>query len=354
MASVSILGVPSWGNRSVPAVSLIVLCRNEQPYIAACIQSLYVQDLPAGSFEIIVAEGLSTDGTREILAWLATAHACLRIIDNPGRIASTGFNTAVRAARGKIIVRIDVHTRYAPDYVSQCLAVLHETDADNVGGPWVAQGTGYVGRAVAAAFQSPFAVGGARGHNPHYTGPVDTVYLGCWRREVFERIGFFDEELARNEDDEFNLRLQRAGGLIWQSPRIQSWYHPRTSLRALWQQYGQYGYWKVLVIQKHRMPASVRHLVPAAFVVTMLTLPLLALLWPGAWGLWGGLGLLYIVGTLAASVATAWQCDWTLWPVLPVVFACYHLGYGYGFLRGLWDFVLWRRPPAEAMSALTR
>jgi succinoglycan biosynthesis protein ExoA len=354
MASVSVPREHSWGNRSVPTVSLIVLCRNEQPYIAACIQSLFAQDLPAGSFEIIIAEGLSTDGTREILAQLAAAHACLRIIDNPGRIASTGFNTAVRAAWGRIIVRIDVHTQYAPDYVRQCLAVLHETGADNVGGPWVAQGTGYLGRAVAAAFQSPFAVGGARGHNPHYTGPVDTVYLGCWRREVFERIGFFDEELARNEDDEFNLRLQRAGGLIWQSSRIQSWYHPRTSLRMLWQQYGQYGYWKVRVIQKHRMPASVRHLVPAVFVVTMLTLPLLALRWPGAWWLWGGLGLLYIVGTLAASVATAWRQSWTLWPVLPVVFACYHLGYGYGFLRGVWDLLLWRRPPAGTMSVLTR
>jgi glycosyltransferase involved in cell wall biosynthesis len=319
-----------------------------------CIQSLCAQDLPAGSFEIIIAEGLSTDGTRETLARLAAAHACLRIVDNPGRIVSTGFNTAVRAARGRVIVRIDVHTQYAPDYVHQCLAVLHETGADNVGGPWVAHGTGYVGRAVAAAFQSPFAVGGARGHNSHYTGAVDTVYLGCWRREVFERIGFFDEELVRNEDDEFNLRLQRAGGLIWQSPRIQSWYYPRASLRALCRQYVQYGYWKVRVIQKHRVPASVRHLVPAAFVVTMLMLPLLALLWPGAWGLWGALGLLYLVGTLTASVATGWRHAWTLWPVLPVVFACYHLGYGYGFLRGLWDFIFWRRPPAGAMVALTR
>jgi len=354
MVSVSVPDVPFWDNRSVPAVSLIVLCRNEQPYIAACIQSLYAQDLPAGSFEILIAEGLSTDGTREILARLAAAHACLRIIDNPGRIVSTGFNIAVRAARGRVIVRIDAHTQYASDYVRQCLAVLHETGADNVGGPWVAHSKGYVGRAVAAVFQSPFAVGGARGHNPHYTGSVDTVYLGCWRREVFERIGFFDEELVRNEDDEFNLRLRRAGGLIWQSPRIQSWYHSRTSLRALWRQYVQYGYWKVRVIQKHRVPASVRHLVPAAFVVTMLTLPPLALLWPGTLRLWGALGLLYLVGNLAASVAIVWRCGWTLWPVLPVVFACYHLGYGYGFLWGLWDLVLWRHPPARAMLSLTR
>src|SRR4029453_3835891 len=149
----------------------------------------------------------------------------------------------------------------------------------NVGGPRVAPGTGYIGRAVAAAFQSPFAVGGARGHDPHHTGPVDTVYLGCWRREVFDRIGFFDPELIRHQDDGFNLRLSQAGGLIWQSPRIQSWYHPRASLRSLWRQYVQYGYWKVRVIQKHGVPASARLLVPAAFFLTVLPLPFAALSW---------------------------------------------------------------------------
>ena len=204
----------------VPSVSLIIPCRNEQRDIEACLQSLFAQDLPPDSFEIIVADGLSTDATRAILTRLAAAHAGLRLLDNPGRSVPRGLNLAIRAARSPIIVRIDAHTQYAPDYVRQCLAVLHETGADNVGGPWVAQGTGYMGRAVAAAFQSPFAVGGARGHQPHYTGPVDTVYLGCWPREVFERIGFFDEALVRNQDDEFNLRLSRAGGLIWQSPRI--------------------------------------------------------------------------------------------------------------------------------------
>ena len=219
---------------TVPAVSLIVPCCNEQDYIESCIRSLLAQDLPVGSFEIIVADGLSNDGTRNILARLAAEYTCLRLVDNPGRIVSTGLNTAIHAARSKIIVRIDVHTQYAPDYVRQCLAVLQETGTDNVGGPWVAQGTGYMGRAVAAAFQSPFAVGGARGHNPHHIGPVDTVYLGCWPREVFDRIGFFDEELVRNQDDEFNLRLSRAGGLIWQSPRIKSWYHPCASLRSFW------------------------------------------------------------------------------------------------------------------------
>ncbi len=339
---------------NVPSVSLIVPCRNEKDYIAQCIQSLLAQHLPEGSFEIIVADGLSNDGTRELLARLAAEHACLRLVDNPGRIVSTGLNTAIRAAQSRIIIRIDVHTQYAPDYVSQCVAVLQETGADNVGGPWVAQGVGYLGRAIAAAFQSPLVVGGARGHNPHHTGPVDTVYLGCWPREVFDRIGCFDEELVRNQDDEFNLRLSRAGGLIWQSPRIQSWYHPRQSLRSLWQQYAQYGYWKVRVIQKHCLPASVRHLVPAAFVFAVLTLPIAALFWPWAWWIWGALGMLYIAGNLIASVEIASRRGLTLLLVLPAVVACYHFAYGYGFLRGIWDFIILRRTPMGAMSTLTR
>jgi succinoglycan biosynthesis protein ExoA len=142
--------------------------------------------------------------------------------------------------------------------------------------------------------------------------------------------------------------------LIWQSPRIKSWYHPRASLRSLWQQYAQYGYWKVRVIQKHCLPASVRHLVPVAFVLTMLTLPIIALVWPWALWIWGVLGGLYSACNLAASVATARRSGLTLCLVLPAVFACYHLGYGYGFLRGMWDFILLRRTPVGAMSTLTR
>src|SRR5215470_15251283 len=125
---------------NVCLASLIVPCRNEKDYIEPCVRSLLAQEIPIGSFEIIVADGLSNDGTRDILARLAAEHACLHIVDNPGRIVSTGLNTAIRAARSKIIVRIDVHTQYAPDYISQCLTVLQETGADNVGGPWVAQG----------------------------------------------------------------------------------------------------------------------------------------------------------------------------------------------------------------------
>ena len=183
--------------------------------------------------------------TSKILRTAASRELRLKVIDNPGRIVSIGLNAAIRAARGQIIIRMDAHTAYAPDYVARCLEVLEKTGADNVGGPWLATGDGYVGRAIAAAFQSSFAVGGARGHDANYEGPVDTVYLGCWSKETFERFGYFDEELVRNQDDEHNLRITRGGGKVYQSPKIKSWYRLRGTLAALFKQYMQYGYWKV-------------------------------------------------------------------------------------------------------------
>lgn len=333
---------------------MVVPCRNERDGIEACLRSLLRQESPSGDFEIIVADGMSDDGTRDILKWLVAEHPQLHVIDNPGRIVSTGLNAAIRAARGNIIIRIDAHSVYALDYLQQCVAVLRETGADNVGGPWIAKGKGLIGQAIAAAFQSPFAVGGARSHDPGYEGVVDTVYLGCWPREVFDRIGLFDEELVRNQDDEFNLRLTRVKGKVWQSPRIKSWYQPRESLLALFRQYMQYGYWKVRVIQKHKLPASVRHLIPGLFVFLLVALPLLAFWWPLiGWG-WLGLVAIYSVSIVSASAVTAAQWDWKIFPVLPLVFACYHFGYGCGFLRGVWDFVIWRRGPNRTCTELTR
>jgi len=341
-------------NDTTVSVSIIVPCYNEQYHIEVCLRSILAQAPPTGGFEVIIADGMSDDGTRDILERLAREDRRLQIVDNPGRIVSTGLNAAIRVARGKVIMRMDAHTEYAQDYVWQCLAVLQETGADNVGGPWVAKGVGLVGRAIAAAFQSPYAGGGARGHDPSYEGPLDLVYLGCWPREVFERIGLFDEELVRNQDDEFCLRLTRAGGKTWQSPRIKSWYRPRESLRVLFRQYMQYGYWKVRVIQKHKIPASVRHLVPSCFVLALITLLPMSLWWSPAGWAWLGLVGTYSMCNIAASCLTAPRQGWKLFPLLPPVFACYHLAYGYGFLRGVGDFLILRRRPALPYTKLTR
>lgn len=304
--------------------------------------------------ELIVADGLSTDNTRDVLWDIAHHDPRVRVIENPGRIVSSGLNAALETARGAIIIRMDAHTLYAPDYIRQCIAALRETGAENVGGPALTSGEGYFQTAISAAYHSPFAVGGARFHNPDYEGFVDTVPYGCWPRRVFSEIGLFDEELVRNQDDEFNLRLIRSGGKIWQSPRIKSWYRPRGSLRDLFRQYCQYGYWKVRVIQKHRLPASIRHVIPGLSLLSLAGLFLLSLWWrPAIWVL-ATVVALYAAGILGASLVTAAKRGWKLLPVLPVVFATYHVSYGLGFLRGLWDFVVIRRGPQQSLSTLSR
>ena len=341
-------------NRFTPAISIVVPCRNEKDHIEACVRSLLAQEPPSGGFEVIVADGLSDDGTRDTLKRLAKEEPRLRVVDNPARITPCGMNAGIREARGRYIAIMGAHNRYAPDYLRQSVAVLEESGADGVGGAMVCEATSCLERAIAAAHHSPFAVGGARWRNVDYEGPADTVFGGVYRREVFDQIGLFDEELVRNQDDEFNLRLARAGGKIWQSPRIKSWYRPRGSLRVLFQQYMQYGYWKVRVIQKHRIPASVRHLVPGGFILALSGLPLVAWWWPlAAWG-WLGLIGMYAACSVVASFLTAARQGWALLPLLPLVFACYHFAYGYGFLRGVWDFVLLRRGPRHTYAELTR
>lgn len=329
--------------------------RNEAAHITFVLESIMSQEQPEGGIEIIIADGFSDDGTREQIAQLATQDSRIRCIDNHGRIVSTGLNTAIREARGEIIIRMDAHTEYAHDYIVRCLTTLTTSRADNVGGPWQAKGRGYMQTAIACAFQSPFSSGGAGSHFASYAGPVDSVYLGCWRKETLLQLGLFDEELVRNQDDELNLRLIRAGGRIWQSPDIQSWYYPRSSLRMLFKQYMQYGYWKVRVIQKHCLPASIRHLVPGGFVATLLGLVALAPFFVLArWLLVGGLGL-YLCANLVASLITCRRPSlWKYLPVMIPVFAAYHFGYGWGFLRGVIDFIVLKKRGRKTFGQITR
>lgn len=333
-------------------VSAIAPCRNEYAAIDSFCASVLAQELPAGwHLELLVADGMSDDGTREKLANWSARVPGLQWIDNPGRIVSTGLNAALARSRGEVIVRLDIHTQFAPDYIAECLAALERTGADNVGGPWVAKGQGAVGRAISAAFQSRWVVGGARSRDTAYEGVVDTVYLGCWRRESFERFGVFDETLVRNQDDEHNLRIRLGGGRIWQSGRIRSTYRPRDSLAALFMQQRQYGYWRPFVMKKHGQPGSVRQLIPMAFVAACIVSLLAA---PWFWMPLATLMLAYSAYLAAVSAQTARQAgDLSLLPRLPAVIAAYHVGYGTGTWQGLWDLILGRRA-ATSQTRLTR
>lgn len=335
-------------------VSVLVPCRNERDHIERLLDEALAQEAPGVQVEVLVADGASDDGTRGILDARAAREPRLRVVDNPQRIVSTGLNRALGEARGDVVLRMDAHTSYPADYMATCLEVLEATGAANVGGPARTRASGRIQRAVAAAYHSPFSVGGARFHDVSYEGPVDTVPYGCWPRSTFERVGVFDEELVRNQDDEHNLRVRRAGLVVWQSPRIVSHYEVRSSLGALFRQYAQYGYWKVLVIRKHRLPASFRHLVPATFVAAVLGLGVAALFVPAArWMLLGLLGT-YALLVGVASAFAARRAGAGLFPLLLATFPCFHLGYGIGFLRGIADFLVLKRAPTPAFERLTR
>lgn len=340
-------------------VSLIAPCRNECAHIDAFCDSVLAQQLPPGwRMQLLVADGMSDDGTRQKLQARAAQDPRLHVLDNPGRIVSTGLNICLTHARGQVIVRLDIHTHFAPDYVAECLAALARSGADNVGGPWVAdmgQDQGAMGRAIAAAFQSRWVVGGARSRNTAYEGPVDTVYLGCWPRAVLARAGGFDETLVRNQDDEHNLRLRRMGARIWQSARIRSHYQPRGSLRQLFAQQYQYGYWRPFVMRKHGQPGSLRQMAPMAFIAACAVLICAApwSAWPLAALLTAYSGYVLSANALAASAAAKGAGRWPLLWRLPAVIAAYHLGYGLGSWRGLWDVLRGKRKGAQAVR-LTR
>ncbi len=351
---------------STTRVSVIVPCRNERAHIRAFLDGLLAQQLDGhAECEILIADGISDDGTRDILREYSGRFSQapffgLRVIDNPRRHVSPGLNRAIAEASSEIIVRMDVHSDYAPDYIAQSLAALEVSGAWNVGGPALTRSEGYVQRAISLAYGSRFGCGGALFHDGGYEGWVDTVTYGCWRKETLERLGMFDEELVRNQDDELNLRIHRAGGQVWQTPKIRSWYKPRSSLRALFRQYFQYGYWKVRVLRKHRIPASLRHLVPGLFAASLvvfgglalvsLAVPLLA---PARWIL-AGIAAAYLGAAILAALALCGSPSrWKFAPFLPVVFATYHLSYGFGFLRGLADLSS-RRGASNALSTLSR
>ncbi|NMA48740.1 MAG: glycosyltransferase family 2 protein [Tissierellia bacterium] len=338
-------------------ISIIIPCRNEKGYIENCIESLLSQDADNIEYEVLVVDGDSDDGTKDILHKIVKSNDRIKYLCNKEKLVSNALNIGIMNASSPIVMRMDAHTVYDKFYVKKCLKVMRQTCADNVGGVWTPKGDGYISRAIAAAFKSPFAIGNAKSHNKNYEGWVDTVYLGCWKRSLFDKVGLFDEELVRNQDDEFNLRIIKSGGKIWQSPSIKCWYVPRNSLYSLWKQYFQYGFWKVRVIQKHKMFASYRHIIPALFVMSVLLGLIMSIIFPVIYPLYMFLMLSYLTFISVGSMQCAMKDGWTLLTLLPIVISIYHFSYGLGFLLGIWHFILLGKSGKEVpktASELTR
>jgi glycosyltransferase involved in cell wall biosynthesis len=336
-----------------PFVSVIMPVRNEAAFIERSVGSVASQDYPRDRMEILIADGMSEDATREIISSMQQRHSNVKLIDNPGRIVATGLNAALRQAKGEIIVRVDGHCEVASDYVRRCVWHLLQDDVDAVGGPLETIGQSPTARAIAAAMSSRFGVGGSAfrvaNSSTQYT---DTVAFPAYTRSAIDRGGPFDEELVRNQDDEYNYRLRKLGVKILLASDIRSRYYSRGRMAKLASQYFQYGYWKVRVMQKHPRQMQLRQFVPLLFVVALLAGLLMMPLFPAAGYFTRLIVSFYAIAVVTASILSARKSGWQLLPLLPLAFAALHLAYGLGFLFGLMRFWnRWGEDQSKAQSA---
>jgi succinoglycan biosynthesis protein ExoA len=320
----------------VHQVSVIMPVRNERDFIERSLGAVLGQDYPHEKLEVLVVDGMSTDGTTEYVRNHPDSR--VRLVENPGKIVSKALNLGISNAQGDIIVRIDGHTMIAPDYVRCCVETLVRSGADNVGGRMNAIGSTQFGKAVAIATSSPFGVGNARFHYSQNEEYVDTVYMGTWWRSTFERNGFFDEELVRDQDDEFNYRLRGNGGKILLSPTILSEYFNRATVGSLFSQYFQYGCWKVRVLQKQPGQMRVRQFVPLVFVLAIgVGLSAIILVHDG-WLLPIVGGMAYLASALYFGIRSSPRSSLSLLPRILLSFFILHVSYGAGFAAGLVRF----------------
>lgn len=322
----------------LPLVSIILPILNEADYIERCLNAVLDQDYPNDNVEILIVDGMSTDGTRQIVQKFAASHLKIHLLDNPAGIVPTALNIGLRRAKGEVIIRVDGHCMIAPNYLRKCVERILGEGVDGVGGPMETIGETQMANAIAIAMSSPFGVGDSSFRTTSGKEMlVDTAPFPAYTRQIIERAGLYDEELVRDQDDEYNYRIRELGGKILLAADVNSKYFSRASLKGLWRQYFQYGFWKVRVLQKHPGQMRPRQFVPPLFILGILLSALCALV-PVLRPLSPIIPGLYLLANLSASLLTASRRGWRALPFLPIVFAILHLSYGLGFLLGLVKF----------------
>lgn len=317
-------------------LSVICPIYNEEKYIAKCIESILEQDYPKECVEVIFADGMSTDRTREIVAEYSTRYPWIFLIDNPARIVPPALNAAIAAAHGEVIMRIDAHAIYPSDYFSRLTSALSELKADNVGGVCITLpvNNSPVAKAIAFVLSSRFGMGNSSFRvGVKETKQVDTVPFGCWPRSIFEKIGYFDTDLIRNQDDEFNGRIIKNGGKIYLIPEVEIKYFARDKMGKVWKMFYQYGLFKPLVNKKLGSPASLRQFFPLLFVIGLMGGTLLDLIFPLFMYVHLGVIFLYLVLSVLFSLKATRDPIVMFWMV--VSYATVHIGYGWGYLCGI-------------------
>lgn len=316
-------------------VSVIIPVRNEEKDIKNMIDSILLQDYPLNDIEYIFVDGSSTDNTKNIIDSYKDKIPNLLVLDNPNKTVPYSMNIGIRASRGKYIVRLDAHTEYANDYISKCIYYLDTTDAANVGGPMITKGNTKVQRVVAASYYSSFALGGGLFHKPDFEGYVDTVYLGAFKKETLLKVGLYDEKFTRNQDGELNIRILESGGKIFLTPNIRSLYYPRDSLKKLFSQYFQYGFWKVRVIRKHKKLSRLSHIIPLSFVLFLILGFGLSFVHPFFKNGYLAVISIYLLMNIVCSFKNKYLNSFSDKLLLVLVHFILHISYGLGFLTSI-------------------
>jgi succinoglycan biosynthesis protein ExoA len=317
-------------------VSIIVPCYNEQETIGALLGAISRQTYPRDAIEVLIADGMSDDKTREVIAGFGESHPDLavRILDNARRTIPSSLNLAIGAARGEIIVRLDAHSIPIPQYVERCVQAIEQGKGSNVGGVWLIEpaGTGWLAAGIAAAAAHPLGAGDARYRLDSSAGEVDTVPFGAFRRSLIKKIGGFDETLLTNEDYEFNTRIRQSGGVVWLDPEIQSTYFARATLGELARQYWRYGFWKWRMLLRYPGTLRWRQALPPTFVLSVLALALISIIWRPAGAVLAAELMLYLAALLAAGLSIAVRRRAVLLPGSVLAMVTMHCAWGAGFL----------------------
>ena len=321
-------------------VSVVIPCYNEERFIGKVLENLAGQH-PPEHYEIIVVDGMSTDGTRAAVTEFMRSHAemVVRLVDNPARNIPTALNLGIEEARHEIIVRMDAHSVPSENYVRRCVEGLQGGRAAVVGMPWRIRASDETlsARSIALAVAHPFGIGDAKYRMANSESQlVDTVPFGAFRKSLWREVGGFDETLLANEDYDFHYRVRQRGGRILLDSGGHSIYFARNSLGALAAQYSRYGRWKAQMVKRHPRSLRLRQLVAPLFVVALVVLTVLSLFWPVA--LWALMAVVLPYAALAAFVAfklARREKDWRLWPFILVAFPVIHIAWGSSFLTGL-------------------
>lgn len=323
---------------NIENVSVVMPILNEEKYIEKCLNSLILQDYPKENLEILLVDGMSDDDTVKIINKYLKKYSFIKLLSNPKKTVQYGLNIGIENAHGDYIVRMDAHASYANDYISQCIKYLKKTQAQNVGGPTIVRGVDFVQKIVAAAYHSPFALGASRHYEENFEGYADTVAWGSFKKQTLKDLDMYDERLPRSEDDDLNFRITKNGGKIFITPEIKSIYYPKDSFKKLFNQYFNYGLWKVAVIKKHRKPSRIAHLIPMLFVAFIAIFGILSII--SKFFLISFLSVMGIYFILDFYFSFTNKYTKSLKSKIGLMLAHFviHISYGLGFWTGIFKF----------------